>query len=126
MDGQRRQARERALSLLYEAEARSTTIDAILDEQVLPPDPFAVEIVRGVATERSALDEVISSKLRSDWSLDRLAQIDHLVLLIGLWELRSAGTPKGVALSEAVELAKRYGTEDSGRFINGLLAAAGG
>lgn len=120
--GSRREARERALSLLYEAEVKDLTPQDILDEQPVTPDPFVVELVGGVGERRSDIDALIE-RYAIDWTLERMPAIDRNVLRIAIFELLARpDVPVGAIISEAVELAKRYSTDDSGRFINGLLA----
>ena len=120
--GSRREARERALSLLYEAEVKDLSPQAILDEQPVTPDPFVIELVGGVGTRRDDIDGLIE-RYAIDWTLERMPSIDRNVLRIAVYELLArADVPVGAIISEAVELAKRYSTDDSGRFINGLLA----
>jgi N utilization substance protein B len=121
--GTRREARERALSLLYEAELKELPADALLAELPVHPDPFAAELVRGVAAHRAAIDEVVA-RFAIDWALDRMPVVDRNVLRLAVFELlHRPDTPVGAVISEAVELAKRYSTEDSGRFVNGVLAS---
>jgi transcription antitermination protein NusB len=82
---------------------------------------YADRIVRGVAEDPQALDEAIR-RASTNWRLERMARVDRNVLRLGTWELlRSKEVPRAVVLDEAVELAKRYGTEDSGAFVNGVL-----
>ena len=84
---------------------------------------LAVDLATGVDTNRDRYDSLISSKARG-WRLDRMPMIDRAVLRLALHELADRPeTPTAVILNEAVELAKRYSTEDSGRFVNGVLAA---
>lgn len=80
------------------------------------------DLCTGTARHMEELDRIIERHL-SGWTLDRLASADRVVLRMALYELRYLGTPPGVAISEAVELAKRYGTGESGRFVNGVLGA---
>jgi N utilization substance protein B len=120
--GTRREARERALSLLYEAELKEVSPADVLAELPVDPDPFAVELVRGVGEYRSQIDAVIE-QFAIDWALDRMPVVDRNLLRVGVLELvYRPETPVGAVISEAVELAKRYSTEDSGRFVNGVLA----
>lgn len=119
----RRQARERVFELLYELEMKTMDAEDLLSSLPMPPEQWVAGYVRGIAAHRAELDAVISQHLREDWDLDRLALTDRLVLRAGIWELRNRDTPRGVVLSESVELAKRYGGEDSATFVNGLLAA---
>jgi N utilization substance protein B len=120
--GSRREARERALSLLYEAELKEQAPADLLSELAVDPDPFAVDLVRGVGEYQAELDEVIA-RYAIDWAIDRMPVVDRNVLRLGVFELlHRPEIPVGAVISEAVELAKRYSTEDSGRFVNGVLA----
>jgi len=122
--GGRHEARERAVHLLYEVHAKDRSADEVLDDQVLAPDEYTAELVRGVDTHRSELDELID-RLARGWTVQRMPTMDVIVLRIGLYELaHRPDLPRGVVLSEAVDLAGQYGTDDSARFVNGLLAAA--
>lgn len=117
------EARERALTLLYEAESRSLSVDDVVAEQVVAPGPHAVALARGVEAGQAHYDQLIAGKARG-WRLDRMPMIDRAILRLGLYELEQRpDTPTAVVLNEAVELAKRFSTEDSGRFVNGVLAA---
>ncbi len=120
--GSRREARERALSILYEADAKGITVADVLADAAIEPDPFAVELVEGVATHQAEFDAIIRERAVG-WQLERMPVVDRCLLRMGLYELLEGGTPTGAAISEAVELAKRYSTEDSARFVNGVLAA---
>ncbi|MGI9023730.1 MAG: transcription antitermination factor NusB [Acidimicrobiales bacterium] len=121
--GARRQARERALSLLYEAEAKGVGAEEVLAELPIEPDAFTVELVAGVAGARDEIDGLLRRFAR-DWALERMPAIDRILLRIGVFELVHRGdVPTAVAISEAVDLAQRYSTDDSGRFVNGVLAA---
>jgi N utilization substance protein B len=93
---------------------------------VLPPDPYAVALVRGVAGRGEELDGLIS-RFAKGWSLDRMPVLDRTVLRLASYELLAGDEPPvGVVISEAVELAKRYSTDDSGRFVNGVLSSIAG
>ena len=120
--GSRREARERALSILYEADAKDIAVSEVLAAATVDPDRFAVELVEGVEKHREAFDAIIRERAVG-WQLERMPVLDRCLLRIALYELLEGGTPTGAAISEAVELAKRYSTEDSARFINGVLAA---
>jgi N utilization substance protein B len=118
----RREARERALSLCYEAEVRGLDADALLVELPVPPDAYAEDVVRGVELHREEIDAVLR-KVSEHWALERMPLVDRAVLRIGCYELGwQDDLPTGVVISEAVELAKQYSTKDSGRFVNGMLA----
>jgi N utilization substance protein B len=117
----RREARERALGLCYEAEARGVALDQVLADLPAAPDAYAAVLVRGVAAERERLDAVLG-KFSEHWAVDRMPAVDRAILRIGCYELEQGELPAPVVISEAVELAKQYSTKDSGRFVNGLLA----
>jgi N utilization substance protein B len=120
----RREARERAIHLLYEAAQRSTPMSDLLDEQVLDPDPYTVDVVLGVEAHRTELDATIA-RLARGWTLERMPAMDVLVMEVALYELgHRDDVPTAVVLNEATELANTYSTDDSGRFVNGVLAAA--
>lgn len=117
------EARERALVLLYEAESRTASVADVVASEVVAPPSMAVDLALGVEAGTSRYDALISSKARG-WRLERMPMIDRAILRLALHELvERPDTPTAVVLNEAVELAKRYSTEDSGRFVNGVLAA---
>lgn len=121
--GSRREARERALALLYEAEVKDRPIVDVLAELPVAPEPFAVELVTGVDEHRAELDALLTRFAR-DWPLARMPALDRAVLRMGCFELcHRPDVPTGAVLSEAVELASAYSTDDSGRFVNGVLSA---
>lgn len=118
----RREARERALSLLYEAETKDESSAAVLAALAVVPESFVVELVTGVGEEREEIDRSITAS-SDNWRLDRMPAIDRALLRLGVYELGwRHDVPTGVVISEAVELAKRFSTEDSGRFVHGVLA----
>ncbi len=122
--GGRHEARERAIHLLYEAQIKGLGIDEVLGAQVLAPEPYTDGLVRGVVAHRPALDEIIE-RLARGWTIERMPALDLVVLRVACFELAHLPeVPRGVVLAEAVDLAGRYGTDDSSRFVNGLLAAA--
>jgi transcription antitermination protein NusB len=121
--GTRREARERALSLLYEADAKSQAPPDVLADLPVAPDPFVSAVVLGVAELQADIDTLIS-RFAIDWALDRMPVIDRTLLRMATFELLARpDVPTGVVISEAVELAKRYSTEESGRFVNGVLSS---
>ena len=121
--GTRREARERALALLFEAEQRVLTpLAEILADLPMAPEPFALDLVQGVSEHQGELDELIS-RLSVSWSLERMPAIDRALLRIGAYELAYSDVPVGACISEAVELGKRYSTNDSHKFLNGMLAS---
>jgi N utilization substance protein B len=121
--GTRREARERALSLLYEADAKDMSVSDLLADLPLQADDFAVDLVTGVERHKDSIDALIARFAR-DWSIDRMPVVDRTVLRLAIYELLDRpDIPTAAILSEAVELAKQYSTEDSGRFVNGVLAS---
>lgn len=120
--GTRREAREHALTLCYELDVRNRSATELLADLPAPPDPYAEELVRGVDDQREKLDARIDAAAEH-WSLARMAVVDRVLLRIGAYELaEQPGVPTAVVIDQAVELAKRYSTEESGRFVNGVLA----
>ena len=120
---ERRAARERALGLLYEADAKGIDARELLTELPVAPDAFAAEVVAGVAEHRAVIDDYLSRYAR-DWSVERMPVVDRMLLRMAVFELlHREDVPTGVIISEAVDLATAYSTDDSSRFVNGLLAA---
>jgi N utilization substance protein B len=118
----RREARERALELCYEVESRGVEVDALLDELPVPPDAYTVQIVRGVDAHRDEIDALLR-KLSERWTLERMPAVDRAVLRMGGYELGwEPDLSTAIVIDEAVELAGRYSTRDSGRFVNALLS----
>src|SRR5436190_23974221 len=118
----RREARERALALCYELEARGLPAEDILRELDATPDPYAERLVRGVDEHRDELDAMLG-KFSARWSVERMPAIDRALLRIGSYELGwEPELPTAVVIDEAVSLAQEYSTKESGRFVNALLA----
>ncbi len=127
----RRQAREMALQTLYQLDFNPTepeqALASALDEagelDVKTRD-YAWALVSGATANLAAIDAIIGG-LSAEWKLDRMASVDRNIARIAVYEMRFGGetlTP-GVVINEAVELAKTFGTEESGRFINGILGS---
>jgi N utilization substance protein B len=125
----RRLARELALQTLYSIEIGRHEPAEALENTLGGADPgeqrvFLRELVLGTLEEASACDLVIAPLLEG-WTLERLPTVDRLLLRMSVYEmLRHPETPHAVVINEAVELAKKFSTEDSGRFVNGVLASA--
>jgi N utilization substance protein B len=121
--GERRRSRERALELAYEAESKGILPADLLEELAVAPTDFAVKLVEGVTEYLDEVDRLVSEN-SSGWAIDRMPVVDRCILRIGTYELLAElDVPVAVVIDEAVELAKEYSTEDSGRFVNGVLAA---
>jgi len=129
----RRQARAAALQALYAWEVGRTAPDEAL-EAVLGahyPDAsadtkaLAADLVQGTVAALTDLDRTIGAHAEH-WRVERLAVIDRLILRMAIWELQqSARTPRAVVLNEAIELARRFSSEDAVKFVNGVLDAVG-
>jgi len=111
------------MMLLYEADSKGISASDVLAAQISETDDLTTFLVEGVVSNRARLDEVISEHARG-WTLARMPTIDRTVLRIAGFELLgNPDVPVAVVLNEAVELAKRFSTDDSGRFVNGVLSA---
>lgn len=118
----RRDARERALGLLYEAETKGCTGSELLDALPVEADEFAAGLVRAVDEHREQIDGLLTEHSKG-WTLSRMPALDRAALRMGTAELLTRpDVPTAVVLNEVVELASRFSTDDSGRFVNGLLA----
>lgn len=123
----RRQARTIALQALYELDMTGHTPEYALGcrikETPLPEAgiSFAFELVEGVVDNVQQVDSLVG-ELAPEWPVDQIAAIDRNILRIAMFELLSdVGTPPKVAINEAVELAKMFGSDSSPRFVNGVL-----
>ena len=111
------------MMLLYEAENRGSALTEVLDAQVSTVDELARGLAEGVDTHREEIDAAIAAHARG-WTLRRMPAIDRTVLRIATYELgHRPEVPVAVVLDEAVSLANAYSTDDSGRFVNGVLAS---
>ena len=125
----RTKARKRALDVLYAADARGADpldvlterIDSIGSDDAAPLGEYAEVLVRGVAAHGDRIDDLLSEHAEG-WTLDRMPAVDRAILRIGVYELvYSPDVPAAVAVDEAIELAKSLSTDNSPRFINGVL-----
>jgi transcription antitermination protein NusB len=125
--GARTTAREAALQMLFAIEASDGDPERALDDfwRELPGDAegraYADEVVRGVRSRLVEVDTLLT-RASKNWRLERMTRVDRNVLRLGAWELaHKPDVPRAVVLDEAVELAKRFGSEESGPFVNGVL-----
>ena len=126
--GRRRQARELALQRLYELDVRGEADpapigDGFLVRQTADPEvrAFADSLVRGSRAHQAKIDELIT-RFAEHWDLDRMAVVDRNILRMGIFELLwGVEVPPKAAINEALEIARKFSTEESTRFINGLL-----
>ncbi len=101
---------------------RSISVSDLLESLPAAPDAYAMELVRGVESNTDEIDGLLR-EYSEHWAVERMPALDRAVLRLGCFELtHEPDVPTAVVISEAVELAKQYSTENSGRFVNGLLA----
>lgn len=128
--GARTKARKRAIDLLYGADLREISLNAAItmeaDRATKEPDRwaswlYARTIVEGIAEHGDEIDELIETYAQG-WTINRMPALDRAIVRIGIWELLfNEEIPDAVAISEAVEAAQEFSTEDSAGFVNGLL-----
>lgn len=123
----RRRARERAVQFLFGLDFTSYDWREVIADfwRVNPSRPgvrdYAEKLIAGVIDQRADLDNAIAATLET-WSPDRIGRVERNVLRVAAWEMLYAGdVPRNVAINEAIEVAKRFGTDDAPRFINGIL-----
>jgi N utilization substance protein B len=124
----RTKARERAVQALYQIDVAATDLDEALSRFWKSFEPveravmdLAEGLVRGVARHRREIDEAIEG-VSTNWRIDRMARVDRNVLRLAVHELlHRPDVPVKVAINEAIELGKKYGSESSGAFVNGVL-----
>ncbi len=123
LSSSRHLARERALQLFYEAHIKDRRVDEIVASLATTPDDYTLQLLHSAETNEARALELIG-QYAHDWSVDRLALIDRLVMTLAIGELlMDDAPPVAVVLDEAVGLAKEYSTDASGSFVNGVLAA---
>lgn len=125
--GGRTLARAQALQLLFQADVNNRTVEEVLSGDYAisdgPLDPYGQELALGVDSRRYAIDAVIRASSAS-WSLSRMPVVDRNILRLALYEMiEEDDITVAVAIDEAVELAKAFGTDESPRFINGVLGS---
>ena len=125
----RSKARKQALDLLYETDIRGTNLVDTLNARDVPaegPDPrpireYTRELVSGVSENRRKIDELITTYAQG-WDMDRLPAVDRNILRLGIYEiLWSTNVPTSVAIDEALELARELSSDDSSKYIHGVL-----
>ena len=111
---------------MYEADAKDLSPAELLKELPIEPEAFVTDLVTGVDRHQARIDDLIA-RFAIGWALDRMPVIDRSLLLLSTYELLERhDVPVGAIISEAVELANRFSTDESGRFVNGVLAAIAG
>lgn len=125
----RSKARKQALDILYESDIRGADAASILELRDIPEDgpdarpirEFTRELIAGVATHKRKIDELITTYAQG-WDMDRMAAVDRNILRLGIYEIVwSDELADGIAIDEAINLAKDLSTDDSATFIHGLL-----
>ncbi|MCJ8006789.1 transcription antitermination factor NusB [Lederbergia wuyishanensis] len=124
----RRIAREKALQALYQIDISGTepaeAIEFVLEDQ--KADLFLQNLVEGTLKNLQEIDQEISKHLEN-WSIDRLSKVDVNILRLAIYEIKfSIDVPENVAINEAIEVAKKFGDDKSGKFINGILSKVKG
>jgi N utilization substance protein B len=123
----RSKARKRAVDVLYESDARGVAATTTLDERVALADPpvneFTVSLIEGVTANSVRIDKILTD-YADGWTIARMPGVDRAILRLGVYELlwRGEDIPSAVVIDEAVELAKTLSTDESPRFVNGVLA----
>jgi N utilization substance protein B len=127
--GSRRQARVAALQALFEADNSQHTapeaLKRIVHDQRVPPDSaaFAKELIDGVLAQQDDIDVVIADAAPA-WPVEQMPAVDRNILRLAIREmLEDNGTPVRAVINEAVELAKQFGSENSAKFVNGVLGS---
>lgn len=129
--GSRSKARKRAVDILYEADLRDIDPVRLLSDRVgsteVPPvGEYTVTLVEGITSNQQRIDELLTEHAEG-WTLERMPPVDRAVLRLGLYELLwGEDVPPAVAIDEAVELVKTLSTDDSPRFVNGVLGRIAG
>jgi transcription antitermination protein NusB len=126
----RRRSRQRALQILYSWDSRRNPVDEAINnyydtlysEERPERDPFVSELVHGTVAHIANIDESIT-KHAEHWRMERMPAVDRNILRMAVWEMSRGGAPPPVAIDEALELARKYSTEESVQFINGVLDA---
>ncbi|MEU1898385.1 transcription antitermination factor NusB [Nocardiopsis dassonvillei] len=126
MSGARRKARRRAVEVLYEAEVRATSVEDVIRRRRAQPEPpindFTESLARSVDERRERIDELLDT-YAIGWTLERMPVVDRNILRMGAYELLWADDiPDGVAIAEAVGVAKELSTDESPNFVSGLLS----
>jgi transcription antitermination protein NusB len=122
----RSKARKRAVDIFYEADLRAVAIASVLGERVAAADPpvndYTVAVAEGLAANQPRIDEILA-QYSEGWTIERMPPLDRAILRLGVFELLwREDVPSAVVIDEAVELAKTLSTDESPRFVNGVLA----
>jgi len=123
----RTKSRRRAIDLLFEAEQRQVNASELLTERLATPvteaplNEFTANLVTGVVEHWTQINDLLTTYSQG-WSVERMPAVDRAILRVGAFEVLFGEVPEGVAISEAVAIATELSTDDSPKFVNGLLA----
>ena len=123
-------AREEAFKLLYSLEIQKENLDEQLEmyfenEEITEQEikEYISSIVKGIENNISNIENKISENLKKDWKIERISKINLVLLKLAIYEILYTETPYKVAINEAIEIAKKYGDDNSPNFVNGILAS---
>ena len=123
-------AREEAFKLLYSLEIQKENLDEQLEmyfenEEITEPEikDYISGVVKGIENNISDIQNKISENLKKDWKIERISKINLVLLKLAIYEILYTETPYKVAINEAIEIAKKYGDDNSPNFVNGILAS---
>jgi len=123
----RTKSRRRAIDLLFEAEQRQVNATELLKERLATPvteaplNEFTADLVTGAVDNWTQINDLLTTYSQG-WSVERMPAVDRAILRVGAFEVLFGEVPEGVAISEAVAIATELSTDDSPKFVNGLLA----
>jgi N utilization substance protein B len=129
----RRRSREHAVQILYQWDMRKQPVEESIDAfysglyseenpERVPRDEFLEQLVRGTVEKAVEIDTLISGHAEH-WRLERMPAVDRNILRLAIYEMRNTETPAAVVIDEALELARRFSSEESVQFVNGVLDA---
>ena len=123
-------AREEAFKLLYSLEIQKENLDEQLEiyfenEEITKQETkeYISSVVKGIENNISKIEDKISENLKKDWKIERISKINLVLLKLAIYEILYTETPYKVAINEAIEIAKKYGDDNSPNFVNGILAS---
>jgi len=123
-------AREKAFKLLYSLEIQKENLDEQLEmyfenEEITEQEAkdYISSVVKGIENNISDIQNKISENLKRDWKIERISKINLVLLKLAIYEILYTETPYKVAINEAIEIAKKYGDDNSPNFVNGILAS---
>ena len=123
-------AREEAFKLLYSLEIQKENLDEQLElyyeNEEISDDKtqsYISDVVKGIENNITSIEQKISDNLKKDWKIERISKINLVLLKLAIYEILYTQTPYKVAINEAIEIAKKYGDDNSPNFVNGILAS---